>query len=107
MRRCRTGAKAEMILENAVRKSNVHANGLVSSLVTETGETRANIQRACPHFVHLLSFEKHNYHHRTSVPTLLQTNGKTEFKKSMQGNLVKVLIKVKVIAYADDSCLIC
>lgn len=26
-------------------------------------------------------------------------------KKSMQGNLLKVLIKVKVIAYADDICL--
>lgn len=29
-----------MILENAVRKSNVHASGLVSLLVTETGATR-------------------------------------------------------------------
>lgn len=40
-----------MILENAVKKSNVHANGLVSSLVTETGAMRTNIQRACLHFV--------------------------------------------------------
>lgn len=43
---CRKGAKP------AARESNVHANGLVSLLIMETGETRTNIQRACLHFVH-------------------------------------------------------